>query len=134
MRPIRLARIAAEAEGVRLRGMMARIVTRAIFAVIALFFILGAVTFGHIAAWFEIRVALDLSYLATAGILGGADLLVAIILLFLASRSTPSRVEIEAREVRRQALAGIGSALNITQLVLPLVLRIISSARRSRRR
>jgi hypothetical protein len=134
MRPVRLARIAAEAEGVRLRGMMARMVTRAIFAVIALFFILGAVTFAHIAAWYEIRVALDLSYLATAGILGGADLLLAIILLFLASRSTPSRVETEAREVRRQALQGLGSALNLTQLVLPLVLRVVGSARRSRRR
>jgi hypothetical protein len=133
MRPIRLARIAAEAEGVRLRGMMARIVTRAIFAVIALFFILGAVTFGHIAAWYEIRVALDQSYLATAGILGGADLLLAIILLFLASRSTPSRVEIEAREVRRKALQGLSSALSLTQLVLPLMLRIMNGARRRRR-
>jgi hypothetical protein len=134
MRPVRLVRIAAEAEGVRLRGMMARIVTRAIFAVIALFFILGALTFGHIAAWYEIRVALDQSYLATTGILGGADLLLAIILLFLASRSSPSRVEIEAREVRRQALQGLGSALNLTQLVLPFLLRIVSGARRSRRR
>ncbi len=130
MRPIRLARIAAEAEGVRLRGMMARIVTRAIFAVIALFFILGALTFGHIAAWYEIRVALDLSYLATAGILGGADLLLAVILLFLASRSTPSRVEVEAREVRRKALQGLASALSLTQLLLPLLLRVMSSARR----
>jgi hypothetical protein len=133
MRPVRLARIAAEAEGVRLRGMMARIVTRAIFAVIGLIFILGAVTFGHIAAWYEIRVALNQSYLATAGILGGADLLVAIILLFLASRSAPSRVETEALEVRRKAIQGLGSALNLTQLVLPLVLRIVGSARRRRR-
>jgi hypothetical protein len=132
MRPFRLARIAAEAEGVRLRGMMARIVTRAIFAVIALFFILGAMTFGHIAAWYEIRIALNQSYLATAGILGGADLLLAIILLFLASRSTPSRVEIEARDVRRKALQGIGSALSLTQLVLPLLLRIMNGARRRR--
>jgi hypothetical protein len=133
MRPIRLARIAAQAEGVRLRGMMARIVTRAIFAVIGLLFILGAVTFAHIAAWYEIRVALNQSYLATAGILGGADLLLAIILLFLATRSTPSRVEIEALEVRRKALEGLGSALNLTQLVLPLVLRLVGSARRRRR-
>jgi hypothetical protein len=133
MRPVRLVRIAAEAEGVRLRAMMARIVTRAIFAVIALFFILGAVTFGHIAAWYEIRIALNQSYLATAGILGGADSLLAIILLFLASRSTPSRVEIEAREVRRQALTGIGSAMNVTQLALPLLLRIFGSVRRRRR-
>lgn len=132
LRPIRLARIAAEAEGVRLRGMMTRIVTRVIFAVIALFFALGAVAFGHAAAWYEIRVGLDQSYLATAGIMGGADLLVAIILLLLASRSSPSRVEIEAREVRRKALEGIGSALSLTQLSLPL-LRIVAGMRRRRR-
>jgi hypothetical protein len=112
--------------------MMTRIVTRVIFAIIALFFVLGAVAFGHAAAWYEIRVGLDQSYLATAGIMGGADLLVAIILLLLASRSSPSRVEIEAREVRRKALEGIGSALSLTQLVLPL-LRIVAGMRRRRR-
>ena len=110
--------------------MMARLVTRAIFAVIALFFILGAVTFGHIAAWYEIRIALNQSYLATAGILGGIDLLLAIILLFLASRSTPSRVETEAREVRRKAVQGMLSAVSITQIALPLALRVMNIARR----
>jgi hypothetical protein len=132
MRPIRLARIAAEAEGVRLRGMMTRIVTRVIFAVIALFFVLGAVTFGHVAAWYEIRVGLEQSFLVTAGIMGGADLLVAIILLLLASRSSPSRVEVEAREVRRKALEGIGSAMSLAQLALP-ILRVASGMRRRRR-
>jgi hypothetical protein len=132
MRPIRLARIAAEAEGVRLRGMMTRIVTRVIFAVVALFFVLGAVTFGHVAAWYEIRIGLEQSFLATAGIMGGADLLIAIILLLLASRSSPSRVEIEAREVRRKALEGIGSALSLAQMLLP-ILRIASGMRRRRR-
>jgi len=134
MRPVRLARIAAQAEGVRLRGMMARIFTRAIFAVIALFFILGAVAFGHLAAWYEIRTALDQSFLATAGILGGVDLLLALILLFLASRSTPSRVEVEALEVRRKALQGIVSTLSLTQIVLPLALRVMNTARRRGRR
>jgi hypothetical protein len=132
MRPIRLARIAAEAEGVRLRGMMTRIVTRVIFAVIALFFLLGAVTFGHVAAWYEIRVGLEQSYLATAGILGGADLLLAIILLVLATRSSPSKVEVEAREVRRKALEGIVSALSLTQLMLPILRLAINFGRRRR--
>jgi hypothetical protein len=132
MRPFRLARIAAEAEGVRLRAILTRIVTRAIFAVIALFFVLGAVTFGHVAAWYEIRVALDQSFLATAGILGGADLLVGIILLVLASRSTPSKVETEALEVRRKAIEGIGSALSLTQMVIPLVRFGASLGRRRR--
>jgi hypothetical protein len=132
IRPVRLARIAAEAEGVRLKGMATRIVTRVVFAVIAFVFILGALTFAHVAAWYGIRVGLEMSFLATAGILGGIDLLIAVILLFLASRSKPSRTEIEAREVRRKALEGIGSALSVTQMALP-VLRIASGMRRRRR-
>jgi hypothetical protein len=132
MRPIRLARIAAEAEGVRLRGMMTRIATRAIFAVVASIFVLGALTFGHLAAWYGIRVGLEQTFLVTAGILGGVDLLIAIILLVLASRSSPSRTETEALEVRRRALEGIGSALSLTQMVLP-VLRLVSGMRRRRR-
>jgi hypothetical protein len=132
MRPFRLARIAAEAEGVRLRGMAARIATRAAFAIVALVFLAGALVFLHLAAWYELRTAMDLSYLASAASLGGADLLLAIVLLALASRSAPSRVEIEALEVRRKAVEGIGSALSITALLLPL-LRIASSFWRRRR-
>jgi hypothetical protein len=132
MRPFRLARIAAEAEGVRLRGMATRIVTRVVFAIVALFFVMGAVIFVHIAAWYEVRTGLDQSYLATAGILGGCDLLLAIILWLMASRSTPSSVEIEALEVRRKAIEGIGSALSVTQLMLP-VFRLMSGLGRRRR-
>ena len=132
MRPCRLARIAAEAEGVRLRGMATRIMTRIIFAAIALFFVLGAVVFAHVAAWYGIRIGLDQSYLASAGILGGVDLVLAILLGFLATRSSPSRVEVEALDVRRKAIEGIGSALSLTQIVLPL-LRLVSGMSRRRR-
>jgi hypothetical protein len=132
MRPVRLARIAAEAEGVRLRGMMTRIVTRVIFAFVALVFVLGALTFGHVAAWYEIRTGLELSFLATAGILGGADLRVALGRLVLAGRSSPSRVEVEALEVRRKAIAGIGSALSLTQMLVPIVRTGVSLGRRRR--
>ena len=133
MRPVRLARIAAEAEIVRIRGMATRIATRAAFAVVALVFILGAVVFAHIAAWYEIRIGLEQSYLITAAILGGFDLLIAILLGLLASRSGPSKVEIEAYEVRRKAIEGIGSALTLTQMALPMV-RLVSGFGRRRRR
>ena len=132
MRPFRLARIAAEAEGVRLRALAARIATRAAFAIVALVFLAGALVFAHLAAWYELRTALELSYLLSVASLGGADLLVAIVLLVLASRSSPSRVEIEALEVRRKAIEGIGSAMSITALLLPLV-RLATSFRRRRR-
>jgi hypothetical protein len=133
MRPIRLARIAAEAEGVRLRALLTRVVSRIILGVIALFFVLGACVFVHIAAWMEIRGGLDQSDLTTAGILGGADLVVAIILGLLSGRSRPSQVELDAYEVRRSAIAGIGSAISLTQIAFPL-LRIIANFQRSRRR
>ncbi len=133
MRPIRLARIAAEAEGVRLRGLATRIATRVGFAIVALFFVLGAVVFLHAVAWFAIRSEFDLSPIATAAILGGVDLAIAIILGWLASRSSPSKVEVEAREVRRKALEGIGSALSLTQMVVP-VLRLATGVGRRRRR
>ncbi len=133
MRPVRLARIAAEAEGVRLRGLASRTATRVIMAVVALLFVIGAIVFAHVAAWYEIRTALNQTFLVSAGIMGGADLLIAIVLALLASRSRPSRVEREALEVRRQAIQGISSTLSVTQMLIP-ALRLMSNMRRTRRR
>jgi hypothetical protein len=132
MRPFRLARIAAEAEGVRLRGLVSRIVTRAVLGVIALMFVLGAVVFAHVAAWYWLRTGLEQGFLAATGILGGGDLLVAVVLGVLATRSTPSRVELEALDVRRKAIQGIAGTLSLAQLVIP-VLRIVANLRRRRR-
>ena len=133
MRPIRLARIAAEAEGVRLRGLLVRTATRAVLALVAAIFILGVLVFIHVAAWFGISDGLDLSPISTAAILGGVDLLVAIVLVLLASRSSPSRVELEAYQVRRRAIEGLGNALSLTQMALP-ALRLVSGFGRRRRR
>lgn len=133
LRPVRLARIAAEAEGVRLRKMATRMAMRVVFAVVALVFATGVLVFIHVGAWYGIRGGLNLSQVATAVILGVFDLVVAAALGFLASRSSPSRVEVEALQVRRTAVEGIGSALSMTQMALP-VLRIVSGFGRRRRR
>jgi hypothetical protein len=74
-----------------------------------------------------------MSYYTTAGILGGVDLLIAAILFILASRSSPSRAEQEALEVRRRALEGIAGVFTLSQLVVA-ALRIFAGMRRSRRR
>jgi hypothetical protein len=132
VRSVRLARVAAEAEGVRLRGFASRIIMRAILGLIALLFVLGAIAFAHLAAWYWLRTGLDQTPLLAAGILGGVDLLAAIILGVLSMRSTPSRVEVEALDVRRKAIQGIGSGLSLTRLVIP-ILRIVTNMRRSRR-
>jgi len=132
MRPVRLARIAAQAEGVRLRGWLTRVVSRLFLAIVAFLFGLGAVVLGHIAAWYEIRTGLDQTFLAATGIVGGADLFVAVILGLLASRSSPSRVELEALDVRRKAVQGLTSTLSLTQLLIP-ILRLVVNRRRGRR-
>jgi hypothetical protein len=133
MRPVRLARIAAEAEGVRLRAMATRMVMRVVFAVVALVFLLGAIAFAHFAAWYWLRTDMAQSFYIATGIVGGADLVIALILGFLAGRSTPSRVEQEALEVRRQAIIGIGSFMSMTQMIVP-ALRLANGMRRRSRR
>jgi hypothetical protein len=132
MRPLRLARVAAEAESIRLQAMATRMVTRLVMAAVALLFVIGAIAFGHIAAWYWIRIDRSMSFYAAAGILGGVDLLIALILLLMASRSGPSRVEVESLEIRRKAIEGIGGLFTLPQLVLPL-LRMVVAMRRRRR-
>jgi Na+/H+ antiporter NhaA len=134
IRPVSLARVAVEAEGVRLRAMAMRIVRHAVYAAIALVFLLGALVFAHVAAWYGIRTGLELTPIATAGVLGGIDLLIAIILGLLARRTTPSRLEREALQVRREAVANLRSAVNVTQVALPLLRYGVPLMRRRRRR
>jgi hypothetical protein len=132
MRPFRLACIAAEAEGVRLRGFVSRVAVRAVLLMVAMLFLLGAVAFAHIAAWYWLRTGLNQSFPATAGILGGADLLLAIILAFAATRSRPSRVELEALEVRRKAIVAIGGTFSLASLVIPILRMAVNLGRRRR--
>ena len=133
MRPDKLARIAAEAEILRLRRMATRIGTRAAFAVVALMFVIGALVLGHLAIWYLVRIDLNQPVLIATAILGGGDLLIAVVLGILAGRSSPSRAEREALKVRRDALAGLRSAFSITQMALPL-LQFAPLRRRKRRK
>jgi hypothetical protein len=132
MRAFRLACVAAEAEGVRLRGFVSRIVVRAVLLMVALLFLLGAVVFVHLAAWYWLRTGLNQSFPAATGILGGADLVVAIILAFAATRSSPSRVELEALEVRRKAIVAIGGTFSLASLVIPVLRMAVNMGRRRR--
>jgi hypothetical protein len=133
MRPVRLARIAAEAEGVRWRAFGARLVTRLVLAVIALAFFIGAIAVAHVAAWYWLRIDVGLAFYWSALAVGGFDLVVALILLLLANRSAPSRTEREALEVRQRAVAGLRSTFSLVQMILP-ALSVANSFRRRGRR
>ncbi|MBV9653722.1 MAG: hypothetical protein JOZ42_04070, partial [Acetobacteraceae bacterium] len=51
MRPVRLARIAAEAETLRWRRIARRTAIRAVFAVLLLIFVISALAMLHLVGW-----------------------------------------------------------------------------------
>jgi hypothetical protein len=131
MRTLRLARIAAEAEGLRLRHVARRSAVRAVLAVIGLSFLLSASMFCQIAAWYWLRVTWDRP--AAALILAGADLILAVILAMLAAHSSPAQVEVEALAVRNRALESATSSLAISALLAESVRLAFDLFRRPRR-
>jgi len=130
LKPLRLARIAAEAEGVRLRHVAQRTVTRIIVGVIALIFLMAALGFFHVAFWFWMRRTFESS--AASLIIAGGDLLIAVIFGLLAARSSPGRLETEALEVRRRALENATSSLAYSTLAAQALRVGISMFRRGR--
>jgi len=130
MRPLRLARVAAEAEGVRLRQLARRTVFRAVCGIVALVFLAGALGFCHFAVWFWLRQSFAPP--AAALIIAGGDLLLAIVLGVLAARSSPGRVEVEALAVRRRAVESITGSIALTTLgtqLLGLAIRVLRRRR-----
>ena len=134
MRAYRLAHVAVEAETIRWKSIAIRLATRVAYGLIAALFLLGVLVFIHIAAWSWLRGSFAFSELATAGILGGVDLVIGVILGVLATRSTPSRAEQEALEVRRRAVQNIGTALSISQMAIPALRLANTMLRRTRSR
>jgi hypothetical protein len=131
MRTLRLARIAAEAEGLRLRHSARRTAVRAAFGVVAIAFVLGMVVFVHIAAWFWLRPTWPGQYVAL--MLAGADLVMALLLGTLAARSAPDRTELEAIAVRQRALEGASASIAWPALALQLLRMAGNLVSRSRR-
>jgi hypothetical protein len=130
MRTLRLARIAAEAEGLRLRRRARSVMVRAALMTVALGFLLGAVVFCHIAAWSWLRQKWEPQEVAL--VLAGADAVLALLLVVLAARSAESRVELEALAVRQRALESIASGFAFSALASQLLRVAVGFVRRGR--
>ena len=130
MRTLRLARVAAEAEGLRLRRMAQRMAIRVAMGLAALVFLMGTLVFLHVLVWFWLRLHHDVSQIWTAVILGAIDLVIAALLLLLASRSAPSRIEEQALEVRTKALRDARGSLALSALVMPVIRMMLNRRRR----
>lgn len=131
MRTLRLARIAATAEGLRLRYAARRAAFRAIFLLVALVFLTSAVILLHVAAWSWLRPHLEAA--ATAAILAGADLVLALLFALLATSSSPGRLEREALAVRQRALDTATRPTGLASLTVQLLRLAIDLFGRSRR-
>ena len=126
MRSFNLVKIAAEAEILRIRALVARQARCAAFGAGALVFGLAVLALAEIAGWQTLR--LYITGIVATLILLGVNLVIAAVLGLLAARSSPSHTEDEALRVRREALNGARGALSITAAV-PL-LRLVGRKRR----
>jgi len=115
MRSINLLKVAAEAEVLRYRCMIARQGRRAAFGAVALVFVLAVLVLGELAAW--LALCLRFAAIPTTLILLGINLIIAVTFGLLAVRSSPSRAEREALQVRQQSLDAARGALSLAAFV-----------------
>ncbi len=101
MRSVTLARVAAQAELLRLRRLARRQAMRAAFASVAVVFLVAALVGGHVAAAMALTTYVQPIYAVL--ILAAVDLVIAVILLLVAARNTPDQIEREALQVRLAA-------------------------------
>lgn len=124
-------RLAAEAEGLRLRLLTQRTAIRVLLVLLALVFLTATLAFLHIALWYWLREDHGWRPYWTALALGGGDLLFAAALALGAARSTPGRVEQEALEIRRQTMSSVAGGFAMTTMAVN-VLRLATGLRRRR--
>jgi hypothetical protein len=122
MRAVNLAKVAAEAEILRIQHMLKRQGMRAA---------LGMLVLAHVAGWQVLRLYVPPIY-ATL-ILLGADLVVAAIFGTLAARSSPSGDEREALALRQRALHEARSSLALGALI-PVAGALLRSRRNDTRK
>ena len=118
MKALRLAQIAAEAEILRLRRIARRTTFRAAYGVLALVFLFFMLCLAHVAGGFAL--ARHFQPVNAALIVLGVDLLIAVIFGALAARSGQDRIEREAIQVRRTALAQMSRSLALFALLAPV--------------
>jgi hypothetical protein len=130
MRSLELAKIAWEAETLRLRRMARRTTSRLVMTVVALPFLLGTLAFLELALWSYVASQFIAPFAAL--ILAGVNIIFAGIFLLVAVVSSDSRVEVEALKVRQRALEDVGRQLTIAAMVGPATRFVFNQLRTSR--
>ena len=106
------------AEALRLRYRARRTATRIMLFSLASLLGLGTILFGHIAVWYWLREYMAGQFAAL--IFMGTDLLLAVILCFIAINSGPGKVEQEALAIRDRAWENAMGSLTVSALAMQL--------------
>jgi uncharacterized membrane protein (DUF441 family) len=120
IRPLRLVRVAAKAQGLAFRRQLAGIVRRAILGVVAGVFALGALTLAHVIADMALVQYAHFQPIAAAGIVLGFDVILAAVFGFLASGAVADPTLSEALRVRDQSLEQARQSLTLASMAAPL--------------
>jgi hypothetical protein len=115
MRTLQLAKVAAQAEGLRLRSLAERQVRRAACGVIAFVFLISFLVAGHVAI--GMSLAERFTPVESVLIVGAGDLVITLLLGAMAAFSSPGKIERAALEVRQRARAEIQASLTVPVLL-----------------
>lgn len=126
MRTVQLAKIAAEAELVRLRRVARRTGFRVGYAIVAAVF--GLATLALVLAAVTVLIAGSLGLTAALWIVAAICLVIAGVLGLLAARATPDMLEVEARMVRDSAIRGMRQTTSGTAVATDLARRLLPFA------
>lgn len=118
MRAAQLARIAAQAEKLRLQRIARRQAIRAGCAAVAVVFLLAALAVLHVLI--VISIARTTGPATATAIMLAIDVVLALLFGVMAMRSAPDAMEEEARMVRDRALDQMKEALALAAIIGPL--------------
>jgi hypothetical protein len=125
IRPLRLVRVAAKAQGLALRRQVAGAVRRAVLGAIAALFGLGALVILHIIAYLALGQYAHFTPIPAAAIVLGGDILIAAVFGALASSSAADPVLQEALRMRDQSLEQARQSMTLASMAAPLT-RLLS--------
>jgi hypothetical protein len=121
MRLVRLGKIAAQAEALRLRRLVRRQAMRGVFAAVAALFGFGVLAWLHVAGCLALTPRFGPTYAAL--IVAGVDVVFAAICGALAAFSSPDRIEREALLVREEARSQMAEAAVMAAVIGPILRR-----------
>jgi hypothetical protein len=115
MRATNLVKVAAQAEMLRFQHMLKRQGMRAAFGLAGALFVIGALVLAHVIGWQILRNYVSAVYASL--IMLGVDFVIAAGFGILAARTSPSREERDAIDLRRRALHEARGSLALSAVI-----------------